>query len=488
MMLILVVGLWMRVYKLGGVPMGFFCDEAERGVDAYSLWQTGTDHYGEPWPIFFRALGEYTMPMQIYGTIPFVAIGGLNETSVRLGSVLWGMVAIVAMYGLGRTLVNGYVGLAAALLMAIQPWSVHYSRTALELVVYLAWYLLGWWIWAQAMKDARWWIGVGLVWGLALYTYNPALITVPLTLGGLLAYGLWKQGLSRFMAVGVGVFLLVAIPMARHVLSGEGLTRWRQVTATEETMAMKMQRTARQYVHQLSPNFFLLGEDTFITRHFARGTGLVPVFLWQVPLMVLGLWEVARRYRILALWLVLYPLAGALAVGGPFTSRSVIGAGLAALLAALGMWWAYTQVLRLGRWAGWTLSAMWGGMAVVSVVLFMNFYVNEYPLKSADFWGWQMGPKEMLGYFQEVEMDYDELLMPGEFNAPEIFLDFYAPTCDKCRIGGIEDFNEQRRQLFGVTSAGMEKLREQGLRLEVQREIHYPDGKLAFAVGEIRRM
>src|SRR5438067_2146109 len=40
-------------------PAGFSIDESSICYNAYTISQTGHDEYGQPWPLFFRAFGEY---------------------------------------------------------------------------------------------------------------------------------------------------------------------------------------------------------------------------------------------------------------------------------------------------------------------------------------------------------------------------------------------------------------------------------------------
>lgn len=80
---IVILGFTIRIWNLSEIPAGFFADEASIGYNAYTMLTKGTDEYGSNYPLFFRAFGEYKSPVQIYATIPFVALFGLNEFSVR---------------------------------------------------------------------------------------------------------------------------------------------------------------------------------------------------------------------------------------------------------------------------------------------------------------------------------------------------------------------------------------------------------------------
>lgn len=51
LILILLIALFLRFYKLESIPAGLHADAASQGYNAFSLLNTGKDRYGEPWPI-----------------------------------------------------------------------------------------------------------------------------------------------------------------------------------------------------------------------------------------------------------------------------------------------------------------------------------------------------------------------------------------------------------------------------------------------------
>lgn len=97
-----------RFYRVSEIPSGFFADEASIGYNAYTILTKGIDEYGVNYPLFFRAFGEYKNPVQIYATVPFIALFGLNEFSVRLVSVIFGVLSIFALYILTNEVFKKY--------------------------------------------------------------------------------------------------------------------------------------------------------------------------------------------------------------------------------------------------------------------------------------------------------------------------------------------------------------------------------------------
>ena len=105
-LVILIIGLFLRLYRLSDAPSRPTIDEMSIGYNAYSLLQSGKDEWGVKWPLIFRAFGDYKLPLYIYGTIPFVWLFHLNLISIRLLSVVAGGVIIVAVGLLAQQLLK----------------------------------------------------------------------------------------------------------------------------------------------------------------------------------------------------------------------------------------------------------------------------------------------------------------------------------------------------------------------------------------------
>jgi 4-amino-4-deoxy-L-arabinose transferase-like glycosyltransferase len=214
---ILLLGLFLRTYHLADFPSGFTPDEASFGYDAYSLLETGKDHWGQSWPLTFRSFGDFKLPLYGYLTIPSVAIFGLNEFAVRLPSALFGTLAIFATYLLTKqlfskstpekpprlkaspdssdllsTLGANSLELLTAFLLAISPWHISLSRVAIEANLTSFFLPLGLFFLLKGLnnKSPGFWIldsGFclaisGLLLGLNMYTYHAARLFTPLIL------------------------------------------------------------------------------------------------------------------------------------------------------------------------------------------------------------------------------------------------------------------------------------------------------------------
>src|SRR3989304_1484349 len=110
LILVLVLATFLRLWRLDINPPGLTPDEAALGYNAYSILKTGRDEYGDLLPIIFKSFGDYKPGFYVYLTVPFVAVFGLNEWSVRLPSALSGVLAIFLIHSIvGLVLDKGWV-------------------------------------------------------------------------------------------------------------------------------------------------------------------------------------------------------------------------------------------------------------------------------------------------------------------------------------------------------------------------------------------
>jgi 4-amino-4-deoxy-L-arabinose transferase-like glycosyltransferase len=132
--IIFTIALLTRVVFLDKYPPSLNWDEISHGYNAYSLVNTGKDQWSVSWPKFnFRAYGDYPTVANLYLTIPFIKLFGLNSLSVRLPSAIFGLIFVVLTYFLGLLIFkNKYLSLLLMFLVAISPWTLFPSRAVFQ--------------------------------------------------------------------------------------------------------------------------------------------------------------------------------------------------------------------------------------------------------------------------------------------------------------------------------------------------------------------
>lgn len=502
--IILVFSFIIRTYNLSSNPPGFFADEASIGYNAYTILTKGTDEYGINYPLFFRAFGEYKSPLQIYATIPFVALFGLNEFSVRLTSVFFGTLGIFAIYLLTKELFkkykhNAWIALFSALFLAISPWHIHFSRIAFESMPFVFFATLGLYFFLRSQRNVRILTLCVITFVLAIYSYFPARIFIPLFgLGIIIVYNRFFLKHKKQIFLNFILLLFLITPLILFTLSPSGFARWNQVNIISQPPKNETvsQHIFTNYISHFSLDFLFFKGDIdmpgqFITRHSVRGMG--ELYLLQLPLVILGfLYLFSKREKkliaLLILWLILYPTGSMFTIDkSAQATRSIIGVVPFQILSAVGLWFIFTMVSKVNKILNYSLLAVITAIILFSFTNYLNSYFIRYRIYSSDFWGWQYGAREIVQYFKENESKYDELIMAPEFNAPDIFFKFYAPNnCSKCRIGLSDtNYNPSVKQLFAVTPT---YLREHpSIRFKRKKTIYQPNGTIAFQIGEIVR-
>jgi hypothetical protein len=212
----------------------------------------------------------------------------------------------------------------------------------------------------------------------------------------------------------------------------------------------------------------------------------------MLPMVVGGVAQILvhrRRAALLVLaLLLLYPLAAALSDTSPISSRAILGSIVFALLAGFGVELLIDGISRLRpvRLVPAAIAAVTAAVIAVggvSAAAYFNRYFDDYPMESEGYWGWQGGPRTIIARFVELQDEYDELYLEGYFNAPRVFIPFYAgDDCPKCGIGAINRYDPDLRQLFAFRVESDELDRAE---VRVLDTYFYRSGEPGFVLVEI---
>ncbi len=152
--MLFLVSLIFRSVWLDKSPYSLNWDEASLGYNAYSIATNGKDEWGNLYPINIRSFNDYKPALYAYTTIPFIKIFGLNQSTVRLPSAVFGSLSIVAFFLILNLFTNRpMVSFIFSLLISFEPWRIHFSRIALETNVSMA--LFSWGVYFLL----RWFLG-----------------------------------------------------------------------------------------------------------------------------------------------------------------------------------------------------------------------------------------------------------------------------------------------------------------------------------------
>ncbi|MFH1743449.1 MAG: glycosyltransferase family 39 protein [bacterium] len=428
-----------RLVGLDTHPPGFFRDEADKGYTSYLLLKTGKDAAGKPYPLFARSLRVTTSALYQYVDIPFVAFFGLEERAVRLPAALAGCGAVLAVFLLARRWWGSAIGLFAAGFLAVSPWHLLLSRWANQSIFLTLWIPLGV-LWFDCfLESAHVWkkLAFGslsaLAFALALYTYAPARLFVPLfvaALVGLSAYYDRSFAKRAWLLLPVLLICVSAIPLARHLLleSDESSRRFQAISIFGAASGWEtVWLFVKNYLAHFSPRFLFLGGDAN-PRHSVGFPGQIQLYL--APLLVIGIWRCVRhsgyRERLLLIWLLLFPVPAACTNEGiPHALRSVFGLPVFQIISAIGI-----QELKDRVWVNWPreriklAAGLWTFCTGFLVLFFFYICFMLYPLASQQYW--EYGYRDAVRWRFDHQQEFPRAILTGLSEYPEVFFLFYG--------------------------------------------------------------
>ena len=451
LILIIVLGAFLRFILLDKYPPGVTTDEIQQGYTAYSVLKTTKDEWGDFLPINPRGFGDYKPPFYTYLTIPFVGIFGLNVWSIRLPSAVAGVLTILVVYFLAKQLFNDEkIGIAASLLIAISPWSVQYSRVGFESNIGVLFFSMFVLFFLLSLKRNKFLILSAIFGGLTLFTYHSfKILTIFFILGLVIIY---KQELFRFnkrlLFISIGIFaVFILIVVHGFVFSGAGrrasdaaiysleaISSLREIQV-KDPLPQPWGRVInnrifyigsqfiQNYLGYLSLTFLFSPHRSDATLFNLPGKGLL--YIWELPLLLLGLYLVVSKQqkckKIILLWLLLASVPASLTKDYMHTQRvqtflpllSIISAyGLVVVLNSIPRRYLITAIFMLG------IIVVWSIIGRVDHYLYHMFRQNLGGLK--------YGYKEIVKYSVQQENKYNKIIFTKVHSEPQAFVAFYS--------------------------------------------------------------
>ena len=106
---LMLLALFLRLWRFGEVPAGMNQDGAMAAVDAKALADYATDRFGTFLPTHFKAWGYGQMSVLLsYCMVPFIKLFGLSAITARLPMLLFSMAGLAALFFLGKRLIIEY--------------------------------------------------------------------------------------------------------------------------------------------------------------------------------------------------------------------------------------------------------------------------------------------------------------------------------------------------------------------------------------------
>ncbi len=368
-LIIILLAFGLRFIGLESLSPPLNRDEAAIGYNAYSLLITGKDEHGQSWPLAFKSIGDYKMPGYVYLTMIPVKIFGLNVVSVRLGSALAGLLAVVGIYFLGKELAKFIktdkispvnTPIIMMFLLAVNPWHIHYSRIGFEANLNLTFFIWAVVFFFNGIKKSWWLIGTSWLMVLMQFTYSSSFIFLPGILI-LMAVILYKSApaklacpktllpiflslvilISGSMIAFKSVYLVSSAKQAITIFGDPQVLdnfnqlrgKWNQENIIVARLWFNkpfylIRLFFINYLKHFSPEFLFFNQVTH-PWHAIKGQGVFYFIdgVWFLLGITWFLKKILKKFNFIAIflasWLLLSPLASSITIDSPHATRSL---------------------------------------------------------------------------------------------------------------------------------------------------------------------
>lgn len=440
--LILLLALGLRFYQLGKVPYGMAWDEAAIGYNGFAIFTTRRDEWLEKLPVSFRSFGDYKAPLAIYQSGFFTAFFGMNLFAVRLPFALHGVLAVLAIYLLFKEIFardnnKEKWALFAALLLALSPWHLHFSRLAFEsgmALNVLLWSLYFFYRYLRSPQLISLLISVSLA-ASTIYIYHSSKVTTPL-LFLLLLIAYWPILRKRLRQLFLAGFLggLLMVPFLYDAFFGLGLTRASStIFAKEAGFAGTIMTLLQNTISYLSLDFLTFGKNMGNFRHGDGRFGVLePISL--VLIIVYLFWRQKDKalFSLGVMMTILGFLPAIISEGESSSNRSLLALPGLILLVTLGfraIWQTLNGHRRL-------FAVLVLGAYLTVTAFYQRSYYQNYPLRSSD--DFVDGYLQVFDYLKATDRSaIEQIVFTTDYQHPYIYALFAFKLSPIAYQGGI---------------------------------------------------
>ncbi len=459
-LLICAFGFLLRIYQIDKVPPSLNWDEVSHGYNAYSILKTGKDEWGKNFPISnFRAYGDYPLPLNLYVTLPFIKLLGLNEFAIRFPHALLGTITILSSYFLFLGITkNKKLSIFGAFLVAIDPWHLFTSRFVLQsnlsvalLTASAAFFVNG----INTKKKYLLPVAFTLL-GLTLFSYHSTRIFAPILLVAIAI--IYRQKLLEHFKSKTGIISAVLIllffaplPVLLNNPEARARANWiflvdkgaiakieeQRNQSTLTPIATKLlynrpvffaQKFASNYLGYFSPQYLFLKGGTQYQFSIPDNGVLYSAYL---PFFYLGLFILIKRaknnknYQFVLAWLLMAPIAASVTQEKYAVLRSTAMLPIPELLTVLGGYKIFEIIQARKAWLSKSLAIGFAALLLFQVSAYLKNMFFVYPVAYSQ--DWQYGYKEVVTYIKTNYQKYDKIIITKKYGEPHEFLLFFWP-------------------------------------------------------------
>ncbi|MBI2596024.1 glycosyltransferase family 39 protein [Candidatus Daviesbacteria bacterium] len=467
--LLVFTAFFLRIYKIDQVPASLYYDEVDYGYQARSLIETGKDYRGSLSPFYVHSFNDIRAPIPAYFTALTTLLFSKPELQVRMPFVISGTLVVALVFFLMQFWSKKtFLPFLTALVFAINPWQIQFSRFSHEAMVMELFYLSGLLFFFISLKFKNYFqlLASIILFSLCLYTYRTMSFFIPITF--LVLFILYNK---HFLCFGVKKFSLLLLSAAFIMIpflifttiKAPDIPRINQLAITSDpTIPIWIQRNreidsgdledatlgkkavfssyifhnkplswaysfSSNHLQTFSVEFLFLKGDPNL-RHSIGGIG--EIFFIEALALISGLFYIVRNiktreYKFLLIWFLAAPIPAALTVDGArHGARLFIFSAPLLIIIGIGWWYLFKNIQKINyhKRIIFLILVIW----VFQFVVYYHRYLKHYPIESARYFGY--GFKQAMSKISLEEDKYKKIAMVGTNDPPMIYYLFWSKT------------------------------------------------------------
>jgi 4-amino-4-deoxy-L-arabinose transferase-like glycosyltransferase len=460
--IIFTIAVFFRFWQLTQYPVSLSMDEVAIGWNANSILKTGHDEWGEFLPLAFQSAGDYKPPVNIYLTVPSIALFGFNEFAVRFPSALIGsLTPIFLVLLLLKLKVKPTAAYLTGLWLAVLPWHIHFSRASFEAITALFFLIAGTYYYLSWVEKPK--LSKILLWitffSLSVWAYHAERLFVPILVLGLIFITHRQINFSKVKSqiiIGLIVLSIFALPFIKLTFFTPAIMTRAAVTSILRDPSLNTILHHGTYLntkqlifdndiylifrHWLGKylnyfNFeFIFWNGLQLTKPGYPGSGLL--YFIDLPLIALGVFHLIRKKdtylkKIVLFLFLLGPLPASFTMNEQHPLRALVWIPAFALIMANG----YEKLLTLKNKK--ILFPLYFFILIINIFYFVDIYKYQFPKHFSEYW--QYGYKEIAQYSCKNINKYNEIIISETFGSdgplntglPYLYVLFYCQADPK---------------------------------------------------------
>jgi 4-amino-4-deoxy-L-arabinose transferase-like glycosyltransferase len=324
---IFILALFLRIYKLDTFPLGFHVDEAKVAWESLSILKTGKDDHGNLLNLYYNSFGDYRPTGIFYITIPSLIVFGKTNFAVRFMSALFGALTVFPIYLIAELITkNKKTGIFAALILAIIPWDIATSRATSEVVI-SSFFIIS----SMALLRKRPIISFIFLISSFLF-YHSARVIGPVLMFTWIIYLLSQKKVYFSKKIIIGFFISSLFSLYL-LLSPTGMARYNQV----KLVSPNLRSIIVNYSSYFDPNF-LIGDIAKPFRYTTTNVGIVSIPIFVCFLLGIFVSIKTNKNKILLFALAIGPIPASLTLeDSPNLHRAFFMLPFLGIIAGIGL-------------------------------------------------------------------------------------------------------------------------------------------------------